>query len=241
MSSKGEIKDDTIPTINFAQLLELVAQINPLLRIRFSTSHPKDMTDKVLHTMAKYKNIANHIHLPVQSGNTEMLYRMNRGYSREWFLDRVKAIRTILPDCTISTDIITGFCGETDDEHIDTLSIMKQASFEFAYMYMYSERPKTLAERKFKDDVPESVKKERLTEIIGIQQENSLKAHKSQIGRVQEILIEGLSKRSSEHQVGRNQNNIKVVFPKTNKIIGDYIDVKITDCTSATLLGEAVN
>ena len=241
MSSKGEIKDDTIPTINFAQLLELVAQINPLLRIRFSTSHPKDMTDKVLHTMAKYKNIANHIHLPVQSGNTEMLYRMNRGYSREWFLDRVKAIRTILPDCTISTDIITGFCGETDDEHIDTLSIMKQAAFEFAYMYMYSERPKTLAERKFKDDVPESVKKERLTEIIGIQQENSLKAHKSQIGRVQEILIEGLSKRSSEHQVGRNQNNIKVVFPKTNKIIGDYIDVKITDCTSATLLGEAVN
>jgi tRNA-2-methylthio-N6-dimethylallyladenosine synthase len=218
----------------------MVALINPLLRIRFSTSHPKDMTDEVLETMAKYTNIANHIHLPVQSGNNEMLYRMNRGYTREWFLERVAAIRRILPDCTISTDIITGFCGETDDEHQDTISIMQEARFDFAYMYMYSERPKTLAERKFKDDVPEETKKARLTEIINLQQKNSLKAHKEFVGQTQEVLIEGFSRRSDEHQVGRNQNNIKVVFPKTDLPINSYVQVKIKDCTSATLMGEVV-
>ncbi len=241
MTSKGEIKDANVPTTNFAELLAMTAEVNPLLRIRFSTSHPKDMTDEVLHTMAKYPNIANHIHLPVQSGNNDMLYRMNRGYTREWFLDRVKAIKTILPDCTISTDIICGFCGETEEEHKETLSIMKEAKFDFAYMYMYSERPKTLAERKFKDDVPEDVKKARLTEVINLQQENSLSAHKEFIGKTQEILIEGLSRKSELHQVGRNQNNIKVVFPKTALPIGSYVQVKITNCTSATLLGEVVN
>lgn len=240
MTSKGEIKDKNLPTTNFAELLEMVALIHPLLRIRFSTSHPKDMTDDVLETMAKYPNIANHIHLPVQSGNNDMLYRMNRGYTREWFMQRVSAIRRILPDCTISTDIITGFCGETEQEHQDTISIMQEARFDFAYMYMYSERPKTLAERKFQDDVPEEIKKARLTEIINLQQENSLKAHKEFIGKTQEVLIEGLSRRSDEHQVGRNQNNIKVVFPKTDLPINSYVQVKIKDCTSATLMGEVV-
>jgi tRNA-2-methylthio-N6-dimethylallyladenosine synthase len=165
---------------------------------------------------------------------------MNRGYSREWFLDRVNAIRTILPNCTISTDIISGFCGETEKEHEDTISLMKEAKFDFAYMYTYSERPKTLAERKFEDDVPEEVKKRRLTEIINLQQENSLESHRNQIGQIQEILIEGNSKRSEQQQVGRNENNIKVIFPKTNRLKGEYITVKITDCTSATLFGEAL-
>jgi tRNA-2-methylthio-N6-dimethylallyladenosine synthase len=240
MTSKGEIKNSEEPTVNFAQLLSMVAAINSQLRIRFSTSHPKDMTEEVLHTMSKYSNIANHIHLPVQSGNDAVLYRMNRGYSREWFLDRVNAIRTILPNCTISTDIISGFCGETEKEHEDTISLMKEAKFDFAYMYTYSERPKTLAERKFEDDVPEEVKKRRLTEIINLQQENSLESHRNQIGQIQEILIEGNSKRSEQQQVGRNENNIKVIFPKTNRLKGEYITVKITDCTSATLFGEAL-
>jgi len=240
MTSKGEIKDENLPTTNFAELLEMVALINPLLRIRFSTSHPKDMTDEVLETMAKYSNIANHIHLPVQSGNNEMLYRMNRGYTREWFLARVDAIQRILPNCTISTDIITGFCGETEEEHKETLSLMKAVKFDFAYMYMYSERPKTLAERKFKDDVPEEVKKSRLTEIIDLQRKNSLHAHQGFVGQTQEVLIEGFSRRSEEHHVGRNQNNIKVVFPKTDLPISSYVQVKITDCTSATLMGEVV-
>ncbi len=240
MSSKGEIKDETKPTTNFAQLLEMVAQINPLLRIRFSTSHPKDMTDDVLYTMAKYENIAKQIHLPVQSGNNDMLYRMNRGYTREWYLDRIAAIKRILPGCAISTDIIAGFCGETEEEHKDTISLMKEVEYDFAYMYMYSERPKTLAERKFEDDIPENVKRERLTEIINLQQEHSLKAHKKLIGSVQNVLIEGLSRRSDQDQVGRNTGNVKVVFPKTAIEIGNYVKVKITDCTSATLLGEAI-
>lgn len=240
MSSKGEIKDETKPTTNFAQLLEMVALINPLLRIRFSTSHPKDMTDDVLHIMAKYPNIAKQIHLPVQSGNNDMLYRMNRGYTREWYLDRIDAIKRILPGCAITTDIIAGFCGETEEEHKDTISLMKSVEYDFAYMYMYSERPKTLAERKFKDDIPEEVKRERLTEIINLQQEHSLKAHKKLIGTVQEVLIEGLSRRSDQDQMGRNSGNVKVVFPKTDIQIGNYVKVKITDCTSATLLGEAI-
>lgn len=240
MSSKGEIKDETQPTTNFAQLLEMVALINPLLRIRFSTSHPKDMTDEVLHVMAKYPNIAKQIHLPVQSGNNDMLYRMNRGYTREWYLDRIDAIKRILPGCAISTDIIAGFCGETEEEHKDTISLMQAVEYDFAYMYMYSERPKTLAERKFKDDIPEDVKRARLTEIINLQQEHSLKAHKKLVGTIQDVLIEGLSRRSDQDQVGRNSGNVKVVFPKTDIQIGNYVKVKITDCTSATLLGEAI-
>ncbi len=241
MTSKGEIKDASLPTTNFAQLLEMVALIHPDLRIRFSTSHPKDMTDEVIHTMAKYKNICKHIHLPIQSGNNDVLYKMNRGYTIEWFHDRINAIRSILTNCSISTDIITGFCGETDEQHQDTIKAMKTIKFDFAYMYMYSERPKTLAERKFEDDVPEVTKKKRLEEIIELQNINSLEFHKNEIGHIQEVLIDGFSKRSAEHQSGRNTGNTKVIFPKTGLPIGSYVTVKITDCTSATLIGEVVN
>ena len=241
MTSKGEIKDESLPTTNFAQLMEAVAQISPDLRIRFSTSHPKDMTDEFLDVMAKYENVCEYIHLPVQSGNTEVLARMNRGYSREWYLDRIDAIRRIVPDCAISTDIISGFCGETEEEHADTISLMKDVKYDFAYMFKYSERPKTLAERRFEDDVPDEVKSRRLTEIIDLQQEHSLLANQKQVGETQKVLIEGLSKRSDEHFCGRNGKNVMVVFPKKEGLNkGEYVQVKITDCTAATLLGELV-
>lgn len=241
MSSKGVIKDESIPTTNFAQLMEMVALIHPDLRIRFSTSHPKDMTDDVLEIMAKYENICPYIHLPVQSGNSNVLERMNRGYSREWYLDRIAAIKRIIPDCAISTDIITGFCGETDEEHNETVSLMKEVSYDFAYMFKYSERPKTLAERKFKDDVPDDVKGKRLEEIIALQLESSAASHKNQIGKIAKVLVEGPSKRSEEHFCGRDGRNSMVVFPKGNAKKGEYVLVKITDCTSATLIGELVN
>lgn len=240
MTSKGEIKDETQSTTNFAQLMELVAGVSPDLRVRFSTSHPKDMTDEVLEVMAKHENICPYIHLPVQSGNTEMLKRMNRGYSREWYLDRISAIRRIIPNCAISTDIITGFCDETDEEHQDTLSLMREVKFDFAYMYKYSERPKTLAERRFEDNVPEDVKSARLTEIIDLQLSHALASNKSQIGKIHKVLIEGYSKRSDEFLSGRNEYNTKTVFPCENAKKGDYVMVKITDCTSATLLGEII-
>ena len=241
MSSKGVIKDESIPTTNFAQLMEMVALIHPDLRIRFSTSHPKDMTDDVLEVMAKYENICPYIHLPVQSGNSNVLERMNRGYSREWYLDRIAAIKRIIPDCAISTDIITGFCGETDEEHNETVSLMKEVSYDFAYMFKYSERPKTLAERKFKDDVPDEVKGKRLEEIIALQLESSAASHKNQVGKIAKVLVEGPSKRSEEHFCGRDGRNSMVVFPKGNAKKGEYVLVKITDCTSATLIGELVN
>lgn len=241
MSSKGVIKDESIPTTNFAQLMEMVALIHPDLRIRFSTSHPKDMTDDVLEVMAKYENICPYIHLPVQSGNSNVLERMNRGYSREWYLDRIAAIKRIIPDCAISTDIITGFCGETDEEHNETVSLMKEVSYDFAYMFKYSERPKTLAERKFKDDVPDDVKGKRLEEIIALQLESSAASHKNQVGKIAKVLVEGPSKRSEEHFCGRDGRNSMVVFPKGNAKKGEYVLVKITDCTSATLIGELVN
>lgn len=241
MSSKGVIKDESIPTTNFAQLMELVALIHPDLRIRFSTSHPKDMTDDVLEMMAKYENICPYIHLPVQSGNSNVLERMNRGYSREWYLDRIAAIKRIIPDCAISTDIITGFCGETEEEHQETVSLMKEVAYDFAYMFKYSERPKTLAERKFTDDVPEDVKGRRLEEIIALQLENSAASHKNQIGKIAKVLVEGPSKRSAEHFCGRDGRNSMVVFPKGNAKKGEYVLVKITDSTSATLMGELVN
>ncbi len=241
MSSKGVIKDESIPTTNFAQLMEMVALIHPDLRIRFSTSHPKDMTDDVLEMMAKHENICPYIHLPVQSGNSNVLERMNRGYSREWYLDRIAAIKRIIPDCAISTDIITGFCGETDEEHNETVSLMKQVGYDFAYMFKYSERPKTLAERKFTDDIPEDVKGKRLEEIIALQLENSAASHKNQLGKIAKVLVEGPSKRSSEHLCGRDGRNSMVVFPKGNAKKGEYVLVKITDCTSATLMGELVN
>lgn len=241
MSSKSEIKDPTQPTTNFAQLMEMVAHVDPLLRIRFSTSHPKDMTDDVLEVMAKYDNICNYIHLPVQSGNTEMLKRMNRGYSREWYMDRIAAIKRIVPNCGISTDTISGFCGETEEEHQDTLSLMREVKYDFAYMYKYSERPKTLAERKFEDDVPEEVKQRRLQEVIDLQQAHSLEVTQDQIGKTEVILVENVSRRSDKQMVGRTDRNHKVVFDRGNAKVGDYLKVKITDCTSATLFGDVIS
>lgn len=241
ISSKGEIRDANLPTTNFAQLMEMVALVSPDLRVRFSTSHPKDMTDDVLETMAKYENICSYIHLPVQSGHSDVLYRMNRGYSREWYLDRIAAIKRIIPDCAISTDIITGFCGETEEEHQDTLSLMDEVQYDFAYMFKYSERPKTLAERKFDDDVPEEVKGRRLNEVIEKQLKSSLLSNQRQIGTTQKVLIEGPSKRSEEHYCGRTGRNSMVVFPNNNFHKGQYVMVKINDCTSATLLGVVVS
>lgn len=240
MTSKGEIKDETKPTTNFAQLLEMVAHVNPLLRIRFSTSHPKDMTDDVLHVMAKYKNICNYIHLPVQSGNSDNLKRMNRGYTREWYMDRINAIKRIVPNCGISTDIISGFCGETEEEHQDTISLMKEVKYDLAYMYKYSERPKTLAERKFEDDVPEEVKQRRLEEIIELQMEHAYEINKQQLGKIEEVLVEKVSRRSEDQMVGRTDRNHKVIFDRKDKKIGEYVMVKITDCTRASLIGEIV-
>ncbi len=240
MTSKGEITEPGKPTVNFAQLMEKVALVSPDLRVRFSTSHPKDMTDDVLEVMAKYENICEYIHLPVQSGNTEVLGRMNRAYSREWYLDRISAINRIVPNCAISTDVITGFCGETEEEHQDTLSLMDEVKYDFAYMFKYSERPKTLAERRFEDDVPEDVKTRRLTEIIDKQMQHSLESHQKQVGEVQKILVEGPSKRNDAEWCGRNTRNSMVVFPKGNAEKGTYLNVKITSCTAATLLGEIV-
>jgi tRNA-2-methylthio-N6-dimethylallyladenosine synthase len=241
LSAKGEVKNTEEPTTNFAQLMEMVALVSPLLRVRFSTSHPKDMTNDVLEIMAKYENICPYIHLPVQSGNTDVLYRMNRGYTREWYLERIESIRRIVPGCAISTDIITGFCGETEEEHQETLSLMDIVKYDFAYMFKYSERPKTLAERRFDDDVPEEVKGRRLNEIIEKQLQHSLASNQEMIGSIQKVLIEGPSKRSEEHLCGRTGTNVMVVFPKVNLQKGAYVDVKIIECTSATLIGEAIS
>ena len=241
ITNKGEIKDPNLPTVNFAQLMEMVAKVSPELRVRFSTSHPKDMTDDVLHAMAKYENLCNYIHLPVQSGNSDVLKRMNRGYSREWYLQRIEAIHKIIPDCAISTDVISGFCGETEAEHKDTLSLMDSVKYDFAYMFKYSERPKTLAERKFEDDIPDEVKSKRLSEIIDKQLKFSLASNQKRIGLVEKVLIEGESKRSNEHMCGRTSRNSMVVFPKGNGKKGQYVNVKITDCTSATLIGKEIN
>ncbi len=240
ITSKGEIKNSDVPTTNFAQLLEMVALVSPDLRVRYSTSHPKDMTDDVLTTMAKYENICSYIHLPVQSGNSNVLKRMNRGYTREWYLNRINKIKELVPDCAISTDIISGFCDETQIEHMDTLTLMDEVAFDFAYMFKYSERPKTLAERKFEDNVPEEVKTKRLNEIIQKQLEFSLKSNEKQIGKVQKVLVEGASKRSELDYCGRNDRNSMVVFPKENAKTGEYVHVKIERCTSATLFGKIV-
>ncbi len=241
ISAKGEIKNEHEATTNFAQLLALVAEVNPDLRVRFSTSHPKDMTNDVIETMAKYENICNYIHLPVQSGNTEVLARMNRAYTREWYLDRIAAIRNILPDCAISTDIITGFCDETEEEHQDTLSLMDLVQYDYAYMFKYSERPKTLAERRFQDNVLPEVKGRRLEEIIAKQQAQGLISNQNQLGKIEKVLIEGPSKRSEDHLCGRTSRNAMVIFPKENYSKGQYVMVKILECTSATLFGEIVS
>ena len=225
---------------NFAQLLEKVALISPQLRVRFSTSHPKDMTDDVLHMVAKHTNICNYIHLPVQSGSSRILEMMNRGYTREWYLGRMGAINRIIPNCGISTDIITGFCSETEEDHQQTISLMKEIKYDYAYMFSYSERPKTLAERKYKDDVAEAVKKRRLAEIIELQRLNSGIKTLLGIGQVHEVLVEGFSKKSNEMLMGRNSQNTVVVFPKQNYKKGDYVNILATRCTTSTLIGEPV-
>lgn len=240
LTSKGEIKSEAEATTNFAQLLEMVALVSPELRIRFSTSHPKDMVDEVLHMMASYENICPYIHLPVQSGNTQVLERMNRGYSREWYLDRIAAIRRIMPDCAITTDIISGFCGETEEQHQETLSLMDEVIYDYAFMYKYSERPKTLAERRFEDDIPDDVKGRRLEEIINKQLQHSLILNERQIGSIHKVLIEGNSKRSNEDYCGRTGGNKMVIFPKSSVEKGSYVHVKIISCTSATLFGEII-
>lgn len=229
--------------VTFDKLLEQVALISPLLRIRFSTSHPKDITDDVLHTMAKYENICEYIHLPVQSGNTRILQHMNRTYTREWYLAKVKRIREIMPDCGLSTDVISGFCSETEEEHKDTLNVMEQCRFDMAYMFSYSERPGTLAARRYEDDVPEDVKKRRLEEIINLQNSHSRESYNNDIGKTFKVLIEGDSKRSDKDWCGRNSQNKMVVFPKGNYNLnkGDYATVKINSATSATLIGEIID
>jgi tRNA-2-methylthio-N6-dimethylallyladenosine synthase len=232
--------DELANATSFAQLLEKVALVDPLLRIRFSTSHPKDMNDEVLYMMAKHENICDYIHLPVQSGNSRLLEMMNRGYTREWYMERINAIRRIIPDCGISTDIITGFCSETDAEHKDTISLMEWAQYDFAYMFAYSERPKTLAERKYKDDVPEETKKQRLYEVVALQQKLSGERTKTGLGKIHRVLVEGVSKKSEEMLSGRNSQNTVVVFPKENFKKGDYVNVLAESCTVATLIGKAV-
>lgn len=227
--------------INFANLLEMVAQIDPLLRVRFSTSHPKDITDEVLYTMKKYDNICKYIHLPVQSGNSRVLEMMNRTYTREWYLDRVRAIREILgEECGISSDMIAGFCTETEAEHQDTLTLMDLVKYDFSYMFFYSERPGTLAAKKYEDDIPLDIKKRRLSEIIAKQNELSLERNKLDIGKEQWILIEGTSKKSFEELKGRNSANKVVIVPSAGLKLGDYVKVKITDCTTATLFGDVL-
>ncbi|MCB0760269.1 MAG: tRNA (N6-isopentenyl adenosine(37)-C2)-methylthiotransferase MiaB [Flavobacteriales bacterium] len=241
MTSKGEIKDESRPTVNFAQLMEKVAAVSPELRVRFSTSHPKDMTDDVLHAMSRHENICKYIHLPIQSGNNEVLKNMNRGYTREWYLERIAAIRRIMPDCAISTDIIAGFCGETEAQHADTLSIMEEVQYDMAYMFKYSERPRTLAERKFEDDVPEEVKGRRLQEIIDLQMECSRRRTERMVGHDYRVLVEGTSKKSAEMLYGRNSQNVVVVFPKGNLKPGDYAVVHTSECTATTLIGTVVS
>src|SRR6187551_3923008 len=229
-------------TVTFANLLEKVALISPLLRVRFSTSHPKDITDEVLHTMAKYENICKYIHLPVQSGSTRILQLMNRTYTREWYKAKVDRIREIMPDCGISSDIISGFCTEEDADHKDTLDIMEYSRYDMSYMFFYSERPGTLAERRYKDDVPLAVKKKRLQEIVDVQGKLSFASNKMDIGKTFAVLIEGDSKRSDKDWMGRSSQNKVIVFPKQNYKLkkGDYVIVKVNDCTQATLLGQII-
>jgi tRNA-2-methylthio-N6-dimethylallyladenosine synthase len=229
------------PVVDFADLLEAVALVHPDLRVRFSTSHPKDMTDKVLHTMARHDNICKYIHLPVQSGNSRVLQLMNRTYDREWYLDRVAAIRRILgPDCGISSDMIAGFCTETEEEHRDTLSLMEIAQYDFSYMFYYSERPGTLAARQYADDIPMEVKKRRLNEIIDLQRSLSAQRNQRSVGQVHRVLIEGESRRSADYLQGRNTANKVVVFPRGDCQKGQYVHVHVHESTAATLLGTVV-
>jgi len=226
-------------TLRFPELLEKVAMIDPLLRVRFSTSHPKDISDELLHTIARYENICRHIHLPAQSGSSRILKLMNRDYDREWYMDRINAIHRIIPDCSLSTDMITGFCTETDEDHKESLSLMEWVGFDFAYMFKYSERPGTRAARKLEDDVPEKLKSDRLSEMIALQSRLSVNSKKSDVGMVFDVLVEGFSKRSGEYLSGRNSQNKVVVFPAGNNNKGDYVKVLVERCTAATLIGKS--
>ncbi|OFY92408.1 MAG: tRNA (N6-isopentenyl adenosine(37)-C2)-methylthiotransferase MiaB [Bacteroidetes bacterium RIFCSPLOWO2_12_FULL_31_6] len=228
------------PSVNFTQLMEQVALISPKLRVRFSTSHPKDITDEFLQMMKKYDNICKYIHLPFQSGNSRVLELMNRGYTREWYMNRIDKIKEVMPNCAISADVIAGFCSETEEEHKDTLSLMEYVKYDFAYMFKYSERPNTLAERQLNDDVSEADKSRRLAEIVALQRNHSFEANKNYVGRVYEVLVEKISKKSNHELAGRTSQNVVVVFPKGKYKIGDYVQVKVYDCTGGTLLGEAV-
>lgn len=236
---KSSNEDENI--ITFANLLEMVALVNPELRVRFSTSHPKDLTDDVLHTIKKYDNICNYIHLPAQSGNSRVLSLMNRTYDREWYMGRIDSIRAILgEECGISHDMIAGFCTETEEEHKDTLSLMEYVQYDFGYMFSYSERPGTPAAKKYKDDIPDDVKQRRLEEIIQLQRKHSQIRNERAVGKVYKVLVEGRSKRSEEQFQGRNDQNKVIVFPRGNHKKGEYVYVKVTECTTATLIGHTV-
>jgi len=230
---------ETNESITFAMLLEMVALIDPSVRVRFSTSHPKDITDEVLFTMKKYPNICKYIHLPVQSGSSRVLQLMNRTYTREWYLSKVARIREIMPECSISADIIAGFCTETEEDHQDTMSIMQLANYDYSYMYFYSERPGTLAAKRYTDDIPEEIKKRRLQEIVDVQWTLSNESNKKDVGKTFEVLIEGNSKKSDQDWMGRNSQNKVIVFPKENNAVkkGDYIEVLVTGFTKGTLIG----
>jgi tRNA-2-methylthio-N6-dimethylallyladenosine synthase len=227
--------------VSFSELLEKVALISPELRVRFATSHPKDMNDEVLYVMAKYNNICKTIHLPIQSGSSDVLKTMNRKYTREWYLDRINAIKTIIPDCAISTDIMVGFSSETEEDHQETLSIMKEVKFDYAFMFKYSERPGTYASKKLDDNIPDEIKTRRLTEVIDLQNKISGEEKEKDLGKTFEVLVEGVSKKSDQELFGRTTQNKVVVFPKENYTIGDYVKVKIERCTSATLIGKAID
>jgi tRNA-2-methylthio-N6-dimethylallyladenosine synthase len=226
--------------VTFANLLEKVAQVSPLLRVRFSTSHPKDITDDVLFTIKKYENICNYIHLPVQSGSSRVLQLMNRTYSREWYIAKVDRIRELIPDCGLSTDMITGFCTETEEDHQQTLSLFDYCKYDLAYLYFYSERPGTLAARRFEDDVPLETKKRRLQELVDLYRGHSLRTMQKEVGKTFKVLVEGFSKKSEEQLQGRTDQNKVVIFAKENFVKSDYVMVKITNCTAGTLFGEAV-
>ena len=227
-------------TVTFADLMELVAQLSPTLRVRFATSHPKDISDELLHVMARYPNICKYIHLPVQAGSTSMLQRMHRVYSREQYLERIAAIRRILPDCSIATDIIAGFCGETEEEHQMTLEMFRKVRYDYAYMFKFSMRPDTYAAKHLQDDIPEAEKTRRLEEIIALQGEIALENNRKEIGKTFEVLVEGESHRSKEQLFGRNSQNKVIVFDRGDAKPGQYIMVKVTDCTAATLKGVRV-
>ncbi len=241
LNKESITQNSKLKTISFATLLEMVALVSPALRVRFSTSHPKDITDDVLHTMAKYENICNYIHLPAQSGNSNVLKRMNRTYDREWYIQKIDKIREILgEDCGISTDMITGFCGETEEEHAESLSLMEYAKYDYAFMFAYSERPNTPAAKKYTDDIPEATKQRRLQDMIEVRLRHSLARNQRAVGKIHKVLVEGPSKKNEEEFCGRNDQNKVVIFPKGTTQKGDYIHVLVTECSSATLRGEVV-